>query len=742
MQWSSHDDVRKDALAELAERAVKAGKHALLRFVQVRTTPSDPWRLAFGRIDLARPTDLPQPPGAEDLGVARSLIEQVDGAEFLVRWNRTLNGAPFSCDSVLLPSGIFCLVGSTGAVRRFSSLVDYGHGWPCLELSTPLPDRYPEPHNKLMGKAGSTPRADATEFIRSLSGFGAYQGANPVGQDARLERLTVLDRDYRGRIIKASIKEKAQSASIVLDGDDLSELLVWAAVPQSNGQWLDGPTVVAQASVEAPIALSERRQLRVQLGAQGDLIDEVVVDLEVTESRSDRGLGNTSVAEAKVSGGPYKPQTSSVDAFGGTSRVFGLMFENAYIKKKGNEFQDFFASIMEKAFPGDFMRSRPWGNSGDRKSDGYLSSRRTLFASYAPAKMVVSKWVKKIEEDFNGALPHWRTHFGTWVLVHNSREGLPPHVMTRLLDLGKAHPEIVVSPWGFEELRKIALGLSHEDLESLLGTPPTGSITPQSQPATLDQTVDRTNRWLPLVAKPDSIGEMGAVSWRLAIERQDPFQGTKAKLFEALHTAIVAHRYGNNPPTRWPRAFNETQNRLNDGTRVWTFSYKGDNPYAAGDEQLALSTIGELTFQRDSVCNGEGVVDFYLLAGDVLLFLVIACRFGPLAGLTRSTVTLNLRVPQSANGVLGLFNNNIEEPNASGAARLHKAHAGGSVVLSVPNAGTALALVDEAKELLDRVANEFELAPSTRRHGNAPNFPSLDRNALKKLADALDIVPA
>ena len=53
---------------------------------------------------------------------------------------------------------------------------------------------------------------------------------------------------------------------------------------------------------------------------------------------------------------------------------YEMVFENAYLKKGGNEFQDFFSEIMEKCHPGDFQRVCPWGNVGDRKNDGYLSS--------------------------------------------------------------------------------------------------------------------------------------------------------------------------------------------------------------------------------------------------------------------------------------------------------------------------------------------------------------------------------
>ena len=152
---------------------------------------------------------------------------------------------------------------------------------------------------------------------------------------------------------------------------------------------------------------------------------------------------------------------------------YKMKFELAFVTKKAGEFQDFFSSIMEKRYPADFVRMRPWGNVGDRKNDGYVRTRRILFQSYAPNEMEAAKCVAKINEDFSGALPHWKTHFGTWVFVHNSKQGLGPAVLTVLLDLGTANAPLIVTPWGFEELRREAMALSESDLASLLGPAPT-----------------------------------------------------------------------------------------------------------------------------------------------------------------------------------------------------------------------------------------------------------------------------
>jgi hypothetical protein len=165
-----------------------------------------------------------------------------------------------------------------------------------------------------------------------------------------------------------------------------------------------------------------------------------------------------------------KTQTSDMDAI--TRAFYELTFKVAFLEKKADEFQDFFSSVMEKRYPADFIRVRPWGNTGDRKNDGYLRSKRFLFQSYAPNQMKAAETIAKIDEDFNEALPYWKDYFRTWIFVHNSKDGLGPDVTRKLLELDMVHKDIRVTSWGFEELRHETFQLNQADLASLLGNAP------------------------------------------------------------------------------------------------------------------------------------------------------------------------------------------------------------------------------------------------------------------------------
>ncbi|MHB1628618.1 MAG: hypothetical protein ACYCVB_09650 [Bacilli bacterium] len=106
-------------------------------------------------------------------------------------------------------------------------------------------------------------------------------------------------------------------------------------------------------------------------------------------------------------------------------------FEREFLKRKGTSFQDFFSEIMEKCNPSDFQRVRPTGRMGDGKNDGYLKSEQRVFQVYAPKNMSTKQTVRKIDEDFSGALSGWDGYIARWTFVHNCRDGLGPDVLTK-----------------------------------------------------------------------------------------------------------------------------------------------------------------------------------------------------------------------------------------------------------------------------------------------------------------------
>jgi len=155
----------------------------------------------------------------------------------------------------------------------------------------------------------------------------------------------------------------------------------------------------------------------------------------------------------------------------------------------GTEFQDFFTSIMERRYPSDFQKVKPYGRSGDRKCDGYHQSFKRVYQVYAPEKMQVWETNTKIEEDFNGALEHWKERMRTWVFVHNQWRGLPADVVTRLLDIGSPSG-VGVLRWCEPEVHDEFFQLAEEAQSFLLGPSPTAQTFARIQ---MKDVVDLSN---------------------------------------------------------------------------------------------------------------------------------------------------------------------------------------------------------------------------------------------------------
>lgn len=228
-----------------------------------------------------------------------------------------------------------------------------------------------------------------------------------------------------------------------------------------------------------------------------------------------------------------------------TTTFYELRFRAQFLESKATAFQDLFTAIMSKAHTGDFIPCRPWGNIGDRKNDGYLKSERMLFQVYAPNAMKMADAVAKIERDFADALPYWREYFDTWVFVHNTHGGLPPGVITKLLEIEQAHTPIRITHWGFDELLLRFQRLSADALRSLYGSPPSaGEIKERIKPALSPLLKSKHDRARAASRKRDIKSALGL--WeevrQQAEKEENKAEGLEARLQIVL---ILARNEGN-----------------------------------------------------------------------------------------------------------------------------------------------------------------------------------------------------
>jgi hypothetical protein len=151
---------------------------------------------------------------------------------------------------------------------------------------------------------------------------------------------------------------------------------------------------------------------------------------------------------------------------------FQMRIDGALSQKRGAAFQDFFAEIMEAAYPGDFERVRAYGNRGDLKCDGLLRSSGTVFQVYAPRYQKVALLLRKIGQDFAGAKEHWANTMRAWTFVHNDPEGLPADVVRAVVALEQENPGIAIETWACDRLKSVCVALPRLKLVGLFGRPP------------------------------------------------------------------------------------------------------------------------------------------------------------------------------------------------------------------------------------------------------------------------------
>nr|VFK13465.1 MAG: hypothetical protein BECKLFY1418C_GA0070996_100350 [Candidatus Kentron sp. LFY] len=285
---------------------------------------------------------------------------------------------------------------------------------------------------------------------------------------------------------------------------------------------------------------------------------------------------------------------------------YELKFEIAFRDTKGSAFQDFFNRLMGLAFKADFMACRPWGREGDRKNDGFLTSERRLFQVYAPNEMKAPQAIAKITEDFQGAKPHWRKHFDKWVFVHNAVRGLPPHVQKCLLDLKKDNPDIVLEPWGLEELRLAFRRLSSEDLESWFGPAPTKETKLGFEDLRIVlERISAQNAPLDQAVKDVPMGkiEANALSESVAILLKDGM--TKAPLVETFfakwHDPDFGERIAESFRTQYKSLRDKfTPNEVFSELQGWA----GGSDRGTPEHELSVLTVLAYYFERCDIFEG------------------------------------------------------------------------------------------------------------------------------------------
>ena len=82
-----------------------------------------------------------------------------------------------------------------------------------------------------------------------------------------------------------------------------------------------------------------------------------------------------------------------------------IIFSNHILQYTGQQYEDFFVSVMTKANP-NFQPVKAYGNIGDMKNDGFDHTTGTYYQIFSPEDITkdttIREAVKKLKTDFSG----------------------------------------------------------------------------------------------------------------------------------------------------------------------------------------------------------------------------------------------------------------------------------------------------------------------------------------------------
>lgn len=118
-----------------------------------------------------------------------------------------------------------------------------------------------------------------------------------------------------------------------------------------------------------------------------------------------------------------------------------VIFRNRIFEYSGQQFEDFFVSIMTKS-NSNFQPVKAYGNIGDRKNDGFDQTAGTYYQVFGPEDIskdkTINDGVKKLKRDFEGLYEHWNgiCPIKQYFFVTNDKyKGLPAPIIEMAIEL-------------------------------------------------------------------------------------------------------------------------------------------------------------------------------------------------------------------------------------------------------------------------------------------------------------------
>ncbi|MFA7708345.1 MAG: ABC-three component system protein [Candidatus Pacearchaeota archaeon] len=153
-----------------------------------------------------------------------------------------------------------------------------------------------------------------------------------------------------------------------------------------------------------------------------------------------------------------------------------IMFQNEIYKSNGQTFEDFFVKVMGLHNP-NFRPVKPQGKFGDRKNDGFDSTKGVYYQVYAPEDIKLKEDValKKLKEDFQGLCDFWDEKCKIrefYYVINDKYKGAHPTTEEALSELKKKYSGKKFDLFLSKHLEDIFIKLSDDNIIEVVGLIP------------------------------------------------------------------------------------------------------------------------------------------------------------------------------------------------------------------------------------------------------------------------------
>lgn len=252
-----------------------------------------------------------------------------------------------------------------------------------------------------------------------------------------------------------------------------------------------------------------------------------------------------------------------------------IIFRNKILTYKGQQFEDFFVSLMCK-HNSKFKPVKAYGRFGDGKNDGFDKYTGTYYQVFAPEdlnkKGTIADGVEKLKKDFEGLYKKWnyvcpiRKYF---FVANDKYEGVPALIHEMAIDLGKqsCYSNIDIEILGASDLENIFNSLDKFSKQDIVGF-----IPEQSMPMVEYDALNETVKFLLNIECDINYSEnLIVLDFDEKISFNGLSQGVKSQLTIGGYQEGILREYFNNTPgvkevlqKKFHMLYEESKNNINN----------------------------------------------------------------------------------------------------------------------------------------------------------------------------------